>query len=554
MTRTLPAPTTGQPGGAAPVGGPVAAASAARDGSPGGPAPIERAPRAALAAALAAVFIGALDLTVIATILPQIILDLGINTADVDRYIWVVNGYLIAYVVAIPIVGRLSDLVGRPVAFQLSLAVFLLGSVWCAYADGLGSLIVGRAVQGAGGGALLPVTMALVGDLLPRARRTAAIGLVGAIDTLGWVLGPIWGAVLVGLVSTSDPWRWVFWVNVPLGLAAAVAIALTTRGLPRVTVTSRTGLRRLDVLGTLLLAATLVPLNLALSSGGELGGALEQGTRALGGTENPLAGFVWPLLGGAIAAGAGFLLRERRASVPVLPLSLFRRRRFGAALTANFLVGAALIVAMVDVPLVVALLVASDRVSAISALMLAPFTLLMAVLSFLGGVLTGRLGERGTAAMGLVLVAVGYAAIWLGLGDDRYPWMIPGLILSGAGFGMVIAPLGATVLDAVPAGERGIAAGLTIVFRLLGMTIGISGLTAAGVNRLQALTGRLDPVVQAAGESTADFFIRQQRFVEDFAIPLSIQVVRETFLAAAVLALVALIPVRLLRDDGGDEI
>ena len=143
--------------------------------------------RRALAAALLAVLLGALDLTVIATILPGMVTDLRINAADVDRYVWIVNSYLLAYVVAIPVVGRLSDIVGRTLAFQGSLALFLVGSIVCAFATDLPAMVAGRAIQGAGGGALLPVTMAMVGDLLPPGRRAAALGLVGAVDTLGWV-------------------------------------------------------------------------------------------------------------------------------------------------------------------------------------------------------------------------------------------------------------------------------------------------------------------------------------------------------------------------------
>src|SRR5688500_18215351 len=120
--------------------------------------------RRALGAALLSVFLGALDLTVIATILPGMVTDLRINAADVDRYVWIVNGYLLAYVVAIPVVGRVSDLLGRTLAFQGSLALFVIGSVICATANDLAVMIIGRAIQGAGGGALLPVTMALVGD------------------------------------------------------------------------------------------------------------------------------------------------------------------------------------------------------------------------------------------------------------------------------------------------------------------------------------------------------------------------------------------------------
>src|SRR5690606_7393000 len=138
-------------------------------------------------------------------------------------YVWIVNAYLLAYIIAIPIVGRVSDLIGRTAAFQASLLVFAAGSIWCALAPDLGWMIAGRAVQGAGGGALLPVTMALVGDLLPPGRRVAALGVVGAVDTLGWVLGPLWGAAVVGIGPGNEPWRWVFIINIPLCLIASVA-------------------------------------------------------------------------------------------------------------------------------------------------------------------------------------------------------------------------------------------------------------------------------------------------------------------------------------------
>ncbi|HEY8292657.1 MAG TPA: MFS transporter, partial [Thermomicrobiales bacterium] len=133
-----------------------------------------------LAAALLAVFVGSLDLTVIATLLPKIVSDLQINTADINRYVWVVSGYLLAYMVTIPVLGRVSDILGRRPVFAGALAIFLVGSILSARAGGLAGLITGRAIQGFGGGALVPVTMALVGDILPPRRRAAVIGLVGA--------------------------------------------------------------------------------------------------------------------------------------------------------------------------------------------------------------------------------------------------------------------------------------------------------------------------------------------------------------------------------------
>src|SRR3954468_7387718 len=165
------------------------------------PAPVEGATRetslppgarAILAAALAAVFVAALDLTVITTILARIIFDLGINVAEIERYSWVVSGYLLAYLITIPVAGRVSDLVGRRPVLLVALMVFAAGSAWCMVAQGLVPLIAARMVQGLGGGALVPVTLALAADLLPPRRRAAAIGAIGAIDTLGWVLGPLW--------------------------------------------------------------------------------------------------------------------------------------------------------------------------------------------------------------------------------------------------------------------------------------------------------------------------------------------------------------------------
>lgn len=502
---------------------------------------------APLLAALSAVFVGALDLTVIASILPRMVTDLEINTADIDRYVWIVNGYLLAYIVAIPVVGRISDLAGRKAAFFGALAAFALGSLICAVSDGLGAIVAGRAIQGAGGGALLPLAMALVGDLLPRDRRAGTLGLVGAIDTLGWVMGPLWGALIIGLIPGPDPWRWVFWINVPLSLLAGLAIWRSPLDEGDQQKPSRGWFRQLDPLGVVLIAAALIALDLGLSAGGEIGGGT--GSRALGGTDNPFARWTVPLL---IASGVAFLLFmfwERRAPAPLLPGSLFRQPGFTPALVTNFITGAALIVAMVDIPVVVTMLVEPERVSSVTALMMAPFTVLMAALSLGGGALVARRGGRLVAIAGLAVAAAGYALLWAGIGHGSIAGMLPGLAVAGAGFGLVVAPIGTAAIDAVEPGQRGIAAALTLVARLLGMTVSISGLTALGVHRLQALVSTLSPVTQSEGETTAEFFARQAAFLYEKVLPLTVQVVRETFLIAAIIALVAILPARLLPGD-----
>ncbi len=202
---------------------------------------------------------------------------------------------------------------------------------------------------------------------------------------------------------------------------------------------------------------------------------------------------------------------------------------------------------MVDVPVATAVLVEQEAVSRISALMLAPFTLLIALLSLAGGRIATRLGFRVTASTGLITVAIGYAALWLGLRGGELIGMVPGLALAGAGFGLVFAPISTTAIDAAPDADRGIAAAMTLVFRLLGMTLGISTLTAIAVRRLQGLVGDVSEIVQLPGESTADFLTRQTTLLYDTIMPLTLQVIRETFLLAGAIALLGLIPVSHVR-------
>lgn len=498
--------------------------------------------RRAIGAALAAVFLGALDLTVITTILPQMVVDLRINTADVDRYVWIVNSYLLAYIIAIPVFGRISDLLGRTAAFHGSLALFAIGSLACALANDLPTMVIGRAIQGAGGGALLPVTMALVSDFRSAGKRTATLGLVGAIDTLGWVLGPMWGALLVGLGPGPEPWRWAFYVNVPLAVLAALAIA---RVGGRRAAIPRDWHAKLDIPGIFFAAAALLVINLGLSAGGELGGAVEGG-RALGGSRNPLAAFAVPLVILALVFTVLLVRRQRNARWPLFPVKLFRDQRFSAAIVANFLVGASLIVAMVDIPVITALIVDTASASRTAALALAPFTMCLAIFSFIGGRLAARSDPRRFASLGFLLVAIGYVGLWFGLRNGHMLGSVPGLLVAGAGFGLSFAPISATAIDAAASADRGIASAMTLVFRLLGMTISISMLTAIAVRRLQGLVGDLAMIVQAPGESTSDFLARQTTMLYETVIPVSLQVARETFLLAAVIALLGLIPAALL--------
>lgn len=505
-----------------------------------------RANKRILAVALVAVFLGALDLTVITTILPSMVTDLRINAADVDRYVWIINSYLIAYLVAIPLFGRASDIVGRRRVIQVALVLFLVGSIWCAIANDLQGMVAGRVVQGAGGGALLPVTLALVSDIVPQGRRAATLGLVGAVDTLGWVLGPFWGALITAMSIGSEPWRWVFLLNVP---AAAFILIVVSVTLESDKTDSSQWWRRLDVPSAVLLVAALLALNLGLSAGGELGSG-PSGARPLGGSRNPAAAFAIPLVCAGLVFVALLIWRQSRTAFPLIPHQLSRNALFLAALITNFMVGASLIVAMADVPVIVAIISDPAEVSRLSALLLAPFTISIALLSFVGGRMVDRFSPRVTASLGLILIAAGYALLWFGLRGAELRGMAPGLIVAGAGFGLVFAPISSSAVDAAAEDDRGIAAALALVARLLGMTLGISLLTGIAIQRLEGLVGNLETIQPEPGEATADFLARQTALLYDIVLPVSLQVARETFLLAGLIALLALVAVRGLSRPG----
>ncbi|MCO5215115.1 MAG: MFS transporter [Thermomicrobiales bacterium] len=498
----------------------------------------------AILAGLLCCFVSAVDLTVIASILPGMIGDLGVNTADFDRYIWIVNSYLIAYVVAIPIVGRMSDHTGRQIAFMACLLIFAVGSIVAASADSMTTIIVGRVIQGMGGGGLLPVTVALAGDVLPPRMRLAGIGLVSSVETLGWVMGPTWGAAILAIVPNHhDPWRWVFWINVPVAIIALFAI---WRGFPHGNRGSQRPLTDIDLLGIVLLAVVLVASNLAISSGGDHGAGVNTGLRAFGGTPNPMGEHLPMLIGITIIGDIALVVWERRAPHPIFPMELFRQGYFVATVFANFLIGAALMVGMVNIPVLVSL--SSDSsASRDSALLLIPLTLTIAVFALASGSIGARIGEWTMARLGVVLAALGFGSVYLLIDMDHLWHIVPGLAIAGAGIGMLMAPLSATALDAADDSNRGAATSTALLCRLLGMTIGMSLVTTAGIYRLQQLTGRLDPIVQEPGESTAGYFVRQQQFVNEVLSPLGVQVMQETFLVAAALTALAIVPVMRMK-------
>lgn len=504
-----------------------------------------RQQRQLLLPVLTVVFLAALDLTVVAPILPTIIDDLGISAVNADRYSWIVLSYLVAYTVTVPLTGRLSDYVGRIPVFTAAMIFFMVGSVVVAIAESLGPMIVGRTLQGLGGGAMLPVSMALVADVIPQRRRAATLGMVAAVDTFGWVLGPVWGAAVNGIF---DSWRAIFWLNLPLGAVAALVL-YSTRARTR----PRAREDRPQLLSAVVGTLALVLFCLALSSGGEAGLGAGQGQAQFGADLNPLAKYRWPLLGVSLVSFVLFAFLERRSDRPILPRTLLRSKVFRIAGIGNILIGSALIIAMVNAPLAVALLDDADLVARDTAILLGSFTLAMTVGALAGGRLVDRITARFTATLGLLVSVVGFAVMRWWPDDLDLALMSGTMALAGLGLGIVIAPIGEVAIRAARAEDYGAASGLVLLARLLGMTLGLAAVTAFGLERLDAKVSALPTVTPNAGETTTQYFQRQQAFVNEQIIPLTLDVIRESFIFAAIVCALAIVVIsRMSREPKMD--
>lgn len=462
-----------------------------------------------------AVFLAALDQTMVVTVLPAIMRSLFIPYTRLDDAAWIVTGYLLGYTVAMPLFGRLADVRGRRLMFVVALAVFAAGSVLCVLARGLELLVAARVIQAAGGGALVPVAMVVATDLLP-GRRAFALGIVGAAAEAGGVLGPLYGATLSQLWG----WRTIFLVNVPLSLALIAAAATL---LPRERGGGSAGRQTIDYLGALLMAASLASLTIGLAGDTQAG--------------EPAVRPVWLL----VSAGAFglFLWREARVENPLVRLSLFRSLPFSAANLANLAVGIALIIAMVEIPLYAYSILGTSEID--GGLLLMRLTVMIPLGALVGGWAADHIGYRATGAFGFLLTGLGFLliAFWP---DEPSGWvMTRDLVATGLGFGIVIAPIGASVIAS--AGPRWMTTGsaLVTVMRMVGMTVGLSALSSWGLRRFNSLMAKTTLPLKTGDMTQQQYDALTAAYQSTLDAALH-TVYSEFFLIAGVVALVAIVP------------
>lgn len=510
-----------------------------------------------VALATLAVLVTAADTYVVVLALPDILTGIGIGLDELQRATPIIGGFLLGYTATLPLLGRLADLRGRVPVLVGCLLLFSLGSLLTATAGGLGAAVLGRGLQGIGAGGLVPATLALVADRWPSERRALPLGVVGAVQEAGAVLGPLAGAA----VLTVADWRAIFWLNLLLGVGLAGGVLVSGRG------------RRPDPVGLVLAVLAGIALALQLAAPTALAEDVTLGllyvpvvpspalstplvlvaivagvalvARSLTAPAHavlPLRGLprlvrevdvlgsalvvvalgsvVWAfaaadpatqvvahgpvLLPVALVAAVGFVLRERRAPDPVLPLRALRPRGAWGALLVNLFAGVALVAALVDVPLFArSTTTPGDQFGA--ALVLLRLLVAVPIGALAGGWLSRIVAPRLVASAGMAMAAVAFVVMttW----DDRSlagaaSYVV--LLATGLGFGLAIAPVNTVLLGASGADVHGSASALAVVARTVGMLGGLSLLTAVALRRFTAEVAAIGTPFQLCPRSPAD--------------------------------------------------
>jgi MFS family permease len=487
-----------------------------------------------------AVALAAADTYVVVVALPDMMAGVGLGIDELHRATPIISGFLLGYIAVLPLIGRLSDLVARQKVLLFCMSVFVVGSAITAVSVELPVLVGGRVLQGIGGGGLVPATLALVADLWPPAGRGTPLGLVGAMQELGSVVGPLLGAAVLAVAD----WRAIFWLNVVAGILIAVVLAVTAgrdnrphlRPLPTVLGLLTLGVGMLTLIAPTALAgdvtlgipfvpfsgtsrlatpmgvATLMLLLATVAAAG--GSALALGRRvdlfgacciavALGSlvltfaSANPQREVVgpwgWALVPLGLVAVAAYLWRHRTARDPLIArglMSLTGGSRVVAALLVSTLAGVSLVAIVVDIPVLARLTVTSSQTTA--ALLLVRFLVAVPVGALAGGWLLNHNGPAVVAGAGLVMAGTGLVLMsgW-GQGSLHLWSTTPVLALAGLGLGLALAPVNAAALAGAPADAHGVVTSLVVLARMVGMVVGLALLTGLGLHRYYSAVAAL---------------------------------------------------------------
>ncbi|MFD0715967.1 MDR family MFS transporter [Paenibacillus sp. GCM10027626] len=419
-----------------------------------------------VAGLLLGIFVASIDNTIVATAMGTIVGELG----GIDKYVWVTSAYLVTEMAAMPIFGKLSDMYGRKRFFVFGIFMFLLGSVLCGTATSIVELSIYRAIQGIGGGALVPIAFTIVFDVFPPEKRGKMGGLFGAVFGTSSLFGPLVGAYITDHIE----WRWIFYINLPIGL---IALALVYFNYKESMEHSK---QRIDWWGATTLVGAVICLMFALELGGQE--------------------YAWDsavILGLFIAAAVlliFFLFIETRAAEPIISYSMFRKRLFAASTMTGLLYGAAFITFAMYIPMYVQGVTGGSATN--SGLILLPMTLASVVAAQMGGILSARTSYRNIMIFSGIVFILG-TFLLATITPDTPRWLLSVyMAVAGFGVGFSFSVLGMAGIHHFDMRQRGSANSTLAFVRSLGMTV---GLTVFGIVQRNLLSGKMADAFGGAG-------------------------------------------------------
>ncbi|MGY6257405.1 MDR family MFS transporter [Paraburkholderia caledonica] len=415
-------------------------------------------------ALLLVMLLAALDQTIVSTALPTIVGELG----GLNNLSWVVTAYLLSSTIVVPLYGKFGDQFGRKIVLQTAIVLFLVGSALCGIAQDMTQLIVLRALQGLGGGGLLVVTMAAIADVIPPAQRGRYQGVFGGVFGLATVVGPLLGGFLVEHLT----WRWIFYINLPLGIVSLAVIGAVFK--PRLHQVKHT----IDYMGAAFLAGALTCIILFTSQGGTI---LPWSSPQL-----------WITLGMGLVAIWGFIHEERSAAEPIMPLELFRQRTFLLSSLIGFIVGVSMFGSVTFLPLYLQVVKGSTPTEA--GMQMLPMMGGLFVMSMVTGRLISKIGRyRMFPIAGTLLVAIAMMLLARLQIDTPIHVMYLDMGVLGCGLGMVMQVLILAVQNTVEFKHMGVATSGATLFRSIGGSIGVAAFGAVFSNGLAARLEKLIP-------------------------------------------------------------
>lgn len=411
-----------------------------------------------VAGLLLSILMSSMDNTIVATAMGTIVGELG----GLDKFVWVTSAYMVAEMAGMPIFGKLSDMYGRKRFFIFGIIMFMLGSILCGTANSIVELSIYRAIQGIGGGALIPIAFTIMFDAVSPEKRGKLMGLFGAVFGMSSIFGPLLGAYITDYIS----WEWIFYINLPIGLISLYFIAVHYKESPVHTK------QRVDWMGAITLVGAVVCMIFALELGGKL--------------------YAWDslqiigLFAGFTLLTVLFLIAETRADEPIISFRMFRDRLYATSNMVALLSGAAFIVASVYIPIFIQGVLGGTATS--SGLVLLPMMLGTVVTATLGGFVMARMSYRSILVSTLILLAAGLALLTTLTADSSRLVVTLYMILVGLGVGASFSVLTNAAIHSLPATQRGAATATLNFLRSLGMMLGI---TIFGIIQSHSMTRRL---------------------------------------------------------------